>query len=80
MSTTQFEAPTTRSTDVDVPDDLRSAESKLVYLFLTASGGATIDELQSALGLRKISLFPVLDGLSNREYVARDGAQYVADD
>ncbi|AZH23878.1 TrmB family transcriptional regulator [Haloplanus aerogenes] len=74
MSATQFDTP---DTGIDVPDDLTSAESKLVYLFLTATDGASIDELHDALDIRKISLFPVLRTLTERDVIAREGAIYV---
>jgi len=77
MSTTQFETTDAERTAIDVPNDLTSAESKLVYLFLTATDGATVDELHDALDIRKISLFPVLRTLTERDVVAREGATYV---
>jgi len=73
MSATQFD-----TTDaIDVPNDLTSAESKLVYLFLTTSEGATMEELHDALDIRKISLFPVLRTLTERNVVTREGSTYV---
>lgn len=77
MSATQFDTTDTDRIDIDVPDDLASAESKLVYLFLTASDGATIEELHDSLDIRKISLFPVLRTLTERDVVDREGATYV---
>lgn len=77
MSATQFDTTDADRTSIDVPDDLTSAESKLVYLFLTATDGATIEELHEALDIRKISLFPVLQTLTERDAVAREGATYV---
>jgi predicted transcriptional regulator len=76
MSTTTLTEPD--RTAIDVPDALCSAESKLVYVFLAASDGATVAELHEALGLRKISLFPVLNTLAEYDVVARDGTRYVA--
>lgn len=76
MSATQFD--TTGTDSITVPDDLRSSESKLVYLFLAASDGATIEELHDALDIRKISLFPVLRTLTDRDVVDCDGSTYVA--
>lgn len=76
MNATQFDTTET-ATRIDVPDDLTSAESKLVYLFLTARGGATIAELHDALDIRKISLFPVLRTLTERGVVAREGPTYL---
>ncbi|WP_251343873.1 TrmB family transcriptional regulator [Haloplanus halophilus] len=69
-------APTTDS--LDVPDELTAADSKLVYLFVTVSDGVTVDELQSSLDIRKISLFPVLDTLSDRGLIDRIDDEYVA--
>ncbi|GAB3320372.1 TrmB family transcriptional regulator [Haloplanus salinarum] len=63
--------------NIDVPETLRSAESKLVYVFLAATDGATVEELHEALDLRKITLFPVLDTLAERDAINRDGARYV---
>jgi predicted transcriptional regulator len=77
MSSTQFDTTDTDRIAIDVPDDLTSSESKLVYLFLAASDGATIEELHDALDIRKISLFPVLRTLTERDAIARDGPTYV---
>jgi|GEM_PF-1412187 len=77
MSATQFDTTDADRISIDVPDDLASAESKLVFLFLTASDGATVEELHDALDIRKISLFPVLRTLTERDIVTREGANYV---
>lgn len=67
-----------RTTDrFDLPDDLTAADSKLVYLFVAVSDGATVDDLQTALDIKKISLFPVLDTLSKRGLIERVEEQYV---
>ena len=62
----------------DLPDDLTAADSKLVYLFVAVSDGATVDDLQTALDIKKISLFPVLDTLSERGLIERVEDEYVA--
>jgi len=62
----------------DLPNDLTAADSKLVYLFVTVSDGATVDDLQSSLDIKKISLFPVLDTLSERGLIERIDDEYVA--
>lgn len=68
-----------RTTDrFDLPDDLTAADSKLVYLFVAVSDGATVDDLQAALDIKKISLFPVLDTLSQRGLIERIEDEYVA--
>lgn len=68
-----------RSTDrITVPDGLSAAESKLVYLFVATSDGVTVDDLQSSLDLKKITLFPVLDTLSKRGLIERTGDAYVS--
>ncbi len=77
MSATQFDATESDRIAIDVPEGLTAAESKLVYVFLAASDGATIDELTDALEISKISLFPVLRTLIERGVVARDGSAYV---
>jgi predicted transcriptional regulator len=74
MSAQTIERVTDR---IAVPDELSAAESKLVYLFLTTADGATVDELQSALDIEKITLFPVLDTLSERGLIERTDGAYV---
>ena len=75
--------PTT-STD-PLPTELDSPRAKLVYLYLstrTTSGGpgASIDELQTQLGLQKITLYSILRTLRERELVVkRDGSFAVAE-
>ncbi|GAB6862745.1 TrmB family transcriptional regulator [Haloplanus litoreus] len=61
----------------DIPDDLTAADTKLVYLFVTVSDGVTIGDLQSTLDIKKISLFPVLDTLSERGLIDRVDDKYV---
>ncbi|MFB6195328.1 MAG: MarR family transcriptional regulator [Haloplanus sp.] len=75
MNTTQMIG---RSTErFDIPEQLSTAESKLVYLFVAASDGATVDDLQTSLNVRKITLFPVLDTLAERGLIDRVDDEYV---
>lgn len=77
MSATTFDTTETDRIAIDVPEGLTAAESKLVYVFLAASDGATVEELNAALDISKISLFPVLRTLTERGVVDRDGSAYV---
>jgi predicted transcriptional regulator len=77
MSASTFDATDADRIAIDVPDGLTATESKLVYVFLAAADGATVEELNEALGIRKISLFPVLRQLTDRDVVVREGAAYV---
>lgn len=69
--------PTTR---VDaLPSELESPRAKLVYLYLRSSE-ASIDELQSGLDVKKITLYSILRTLRERELVEkRDGRFAVAE-
>ncbi|MFB6080293.1 MAG: TrmB family transcriptional regulator [Haloferacaceae archaeon] len=49
-----------------MPAELATAEAKLVYLYVQAADGCTVDELYRDLGLPKLALFPVLDTLRER--------------
>jgi predicted transcriptional regulator len=60
----------------EIPTEIESTGSKLVYLYLQTAGEATIEELQSSLGMKQLALFPVLDTLSSSGLVARDGERY----
>jgi predicted transcriptional regulator len=69
----------TRSADakqIALPNELDSASSKLVYLYLRTAGECTVDDLQSSLDMKKISLYPLLKSLSKQGLVDRDGETY----
>lgn len=64
-------------TNLDLPEALDTADAKLVYLYLHTKTNATIDELHAALGLKKITLYPLLRTLTATDHVDRSGALYV---
>jgi len=66
----------TRSGEATLPRELESPRAKLVYLFLSARGGATIESLADGLHLEKITLFSILDTLSKRDLVRKDADTY----
>lgn len=57
--------------DVELPDDLETAQSKLCYLALDAAGAATIDELDQVLDLGKLCLLSVLGELQDAGHLQR---------
>lgn len=65
-------------TAVELPRQIESPGSKLVYLYLSTAGKATIDELRTSLDMKHLSLYPVLEVLSREGLVARDGDTYAA--
>jgi predicted transcriptional regulator len=56
---------------------LESPRTKLVYLYLTMAGEGTVDDVHDALGIKLISLYPVLETLIDNGLVQRDGSRYV---
>ncbi|WP_129113362.1 helix-turn-helix domain-containing protein [Halegenticoccus tardaugens] len=62
---------------VPIPGELRSPRAKLVYLYLSTHGAATITELQEGLRMKKLSLYSVLRTLRERGLVGRDAERYV---
>lgn len=65
-------------TSRQMPADVESPSGKLVYLYLTTRGEATLEELQAGLDLPRITLYSVLKTLRGRDLVAQDGDHYVA--
>lgn len=63
--------------DLALPERLDTADAKLVYLYLHIENEATIDELQAALEMKKITLYPLLQTLTATDHVEQAGAQYV---
>lgn len=73
--------PETDGSDATVdplPSSLGSTTSKLVYLYLQIEGEATIDEIQRALRVKKIALYPSLRTLASTDLVRRVGTTYLA--
>lgn len=66
-----------RTQVASAPDDLESAQSKLVYIYLEAADGATVDDLGAALAMKKIDILSVLNSLSSDGLVERRGDEYV---
>jgi predicted transcriptional regulator len=60
----------------DLPTELESTSSKLVYLYLRSAGTCTVDDLQASLDMKKISLYPLLKSLSKKGLVDSDGETY----
>ncbi|WP_265107937.1 helix-turn-helix domain-containing protein [Halosolutus halophilus] len=60
-----------------VPDDLDSAQAKLVYLYLAATGGSTVEDLSRTLAMKKISVLSLLNALSSGGYVEQRDESYV---
>lgn len=75
MTAQQLHQPATHGVaePIALPDDLSSSQAKLVYLYLRVRGTVTVDELGSALGLPKLSLFSILQTLDRNDLVVRDG-------
>lgn len=61
-----------------MPDNLSSAETKLIYLYLRGTDEATVADISDDLGIQRLSLFPNLNILDDRGLVARTGEHYRA--
>jgi len=59
-----------------IPTSLQSPRAKLVYLFLSTNGTATINELQDGLNMKKISLYSILKTLQKKDIISKDGDRY----
>lgn len=57
--------------DVSIPDAISSSTGKLVYLYLGVSGGATVDDLSSDLGLGALTASAVAKTLCEKAVVER---------
>lgn len=60
-----------------LPDELESAQAKLVYLYLQTAGEATLADIERDLRVKRLSLYGILDTLRSRDLVSRDGDRYV---
>lgn len=77
MSTAQLEYDRDAdATPERLPTTLDSSNSKLVYLYLRTADTATVDDLQSALDMKQLALFPVLQTLESEDLITRNGETY----
>jgi DNA-binding MarR family transcriptional regulator len=76
--TTATSSPTAPSTRTQLPPELRSPRAKLVYLYLSTHGDATIGQLQEGLDMKKITLYSILGTLRDRGVVERSGERFAA--
>lgn len=67
--------PRPTTTARELPTELESPRAKLVYLYLQR-GAASIDDLQSDLEVKKITLFSILSTLRERGLVEKQGTQF----
>lgn len=70
---TVHQEPTSR-VDTELPTQLNSSGAKLIYLYLNRVGRATIEELQAALDLQKLTLYSLLRTLTNHGLVSQTGS------
>ncbi|WP_207586846.1 MarR family transcriptional regulator [Halomontanus rarus] len=61
-----------------LPETLSSSQAKLVYLYLDATGGASVDDLNQTLAMKKIDVLSVLNSLSSDDLIEKTDDQYVA--
>lgn len=59
-----------------MPSEIGSARAKLVYLYLSTHGSATITELQTGLDMTKLTLYSVIRSLRSRGLIDRTGDEY----
>lgn len=60
-----------------LPTKIRSPQGKLVYFYLEATGGATLNELNETLAMKKMAILSVLNSLSSHDLIEKDGNTYV---
>lgn len=71
------ETPTAPSlADFALPSNLESTGTKLVFLYLDATNGGDIADLRASLGMKTITLYPILQTLETNGLVERDGDEY----
>ena len=66
-----------RQTPNHLPPEVESPRGKLVYLYLSQSGAATLAELKDGLDLGALTLYSVLRTLRKRGLVRQEGDRFV---
>jgi DNA-binding MarR family transcriptional regulator len=76
QQTTQSEQSAQPAHSSAVPRAVQSPRAKLVYLYLSTHGATTLTDLETALDMKKLSLYSILRTLVDREFVTRDAEHY----
>jgi DNA-binding MarR family transcriptional regulator len=63
---------------VSLPGDLDSPRAKLVYLYLSTVGEASVRDLTDHLDIKRMTAYSILSTLSSRGFVTREGETYAA--
>ncbi|MFC5135210.1 MULTISPECIES: MarR family transcriptional regulator [Haloferacaceae] len=71
-----LETETAHAAAPALPPELQSPRAKLVYLYLTTNGHATVSEMGDSLGMKKMSLYSILKTLREQDMVVREGDAY----
>ncbi|MUW15170.1 TrmB family transcriptional regulator [Halorubrum sp. CBA1125] len=71
-----LETETASTAAATLPPELQSPRAKLVYLYLTTNGDATVSEMGESLGMKKLSLYSILKTLRKEGMVACEGDTY----
>ncbi|MFC6889087.1 TrmB family transcriptional regulator [Halorubrum trueperi] len=71
-----IETETARAAGPALPPELQSPRAKLVYLYLTTNGDATVSEMGDSLGMKKLSLYSILKTLRKEGMIDCDGDTY----
>lgn len=64
-----MESPSQQGIDVSMPADLESARAKLVYLYVAASGGTSVDRLCDDLDVKKGTALSITGTLRERGHL-----------
>lgn len=59
-----------------LPSELDSAQGKLVYLYLEATGGTTVSDLNQTLSMQKMAILSVLNSLESQGLIEKRDSEY----
>jgi len=65
------------SVRVSLPGDLDSPRAKLVYLYLSTVGEASIRDLTEELDIKRMTAYSILSTLASEGFVTQEGERYV---
>jgi len=68
-NTLKYSAQSVR--DLSIPEGINSPNAKLIYVYLKSVKSATIDQLCSSLGLKKLTAFPIISSLRKSGFIEK---------
>lgn len=62
--------------ELSIPEEINSSNAKLIYVYMKSVTTATLEQICSALSMKKITLYPIISTLKNKGFITKSNNVY----